>query len=52
MVQVQQDNRDADPITQTFFLDRQRFWTRFTGFTTYAASAIVVLLILMWYFLV
>ena len=52
MAQVQQETRDADSITQSFFVDRQAFWGRFTSFTTYAAIAIVVLLVLMWYFLV
>lgn len=52
MAQVQQETRDTDPITQSFFVDRQAFWIRFTRFTTYAAGAIVVLLILMWLFLV
>ena len=52
MAQVQQETRDADPITQSFVVDRQAFWNRFTSFATYAASAIVVLLILMWFFLV
>ncbi len=52
MAQVQQETRDADPITQSFFLDRQAFWNRFTSFATYVAGAIVVLLILMWFFLV
>ena len=52
MVEVQQEARDADPITQSFVVDRQKFWTRFTGFTTYAATAIVILLCLMWFFLV
>ncbi len=52
MAQVQQENRYADPITQSFFVDRQAFWMRFTSFATYAAGAVVVLLILMWLFLV
>ncbi len=51
MAQVQQENRDADPITQSFFVDRQAFWNRFTSFATYVAGAIVVLLVLMWLFL-
>lgn len=52
MVQVQQETRDSDPITQSFVVDRMAFWDRFTSFTTYAGLAIVVLLILMWFFLV
>ncbi len=52
MAQVQQETRETDPITQSFFVDRQAFWTRFTRFVTYVGGAIVVLLILMWIFLV
>lgn len=52
MAQVQQENRDADPITQSFFVDRQAFWKRFTSFTTYAAGGVVLLLVLLWLFLV
>ena len=52
MTQVQQETRDTDPITQSFVLDRQAFWNRFTNFTTYVAGGIVILLILMWLFLV
>jgi hypothetical protein len=41
------------PVTEEAFLaDRQKFFTEFTGATTYAAGAIVVLLILMAIFLV
>ncbi len=52
MAQVEQKTRDADPITQSFFVDRQAFWGRFTSFTTYAAGAVVLLLVGMWLFLV
>lgn len=52
MAQVQQETRDADPITQSFFVDRQAFWNRFTSFATYVAGGIVILLFLMWFFLV
>lgn len=52
MAQIQQETRDSDPITQSFVVDRQAFWNRFTNFTTYVAGAIVVLLVLMWVFLV
>ncbi len=52
MAQVQQDTRDTDPATQSFAVDRQAFWGRFTQFTTWAAGGIIVVLILMWFFLV
>lgn len=51
MAQVQQDNQDADPITQAFVVDRQAFWNRFTGFTQWAVLAIVALLIGLWLFI-
>ena len=51
MAQVQQDNGDADPITQAFIVDRQTFWNRFTTFTLWSVIAIVVLLIGMWFFI-
>lgn len=50
MAQVQQDNGQVDPITQSFIVDRQAFWGRFTSFSTGAAVAIVVLLIGLWLF--
>ena len=52
MVQVQQETREVDPITQSFFVDRQAFWKRFTSFATRVAIAIAVLLVLLWFFLV
>ena len=52
MAQVEQETREADPITQSFVVDRQAFWNRFTSFTTNVAIAIVVLLVLLWFFLV
>ena len=52
MAQIQQENRETDPITQSFVVDRQAFWNRFTSFTTYAGGAVVLLLVLMWIFLV
>lgn len=52
MAQIQQETRDSDPITQSFVVDRQAFWNRFTSFSTYATGAVVVLLVLMWVFLV
>lgn len=52
MAQIQQETRDSDPITQSFVVDRQAFWNRFTSFSTYVAGAIVLLLVLMWIFLV
>ena len=51
MAQLQHENRDADPITQAFIVDRQTFWNRFTSFTVRAVVAIAVLLVLMWLFL-
>ena len=50
MAQVQQDDRDVDPITQSFIVDRQAFWGRFTGFTSGAVVVIVLLLIGLWLF--
>ncbi len=50
MAQVQQDNQDADPITQSFIVDRQAFWNRFTGFTTNVVIGLAVLLVLLWWF--
>ncbi len=50
MAQVQQETQDVDPITQSFIVDRQAFWTRFTGFTTRAATVVVVVLIGLWWF--
>jgi hypothetical protein len=50
MAQVQQDNPDVDPITQSFIVDRQAFWGRFTSFTTGAAIAVAALLIGLWLF--
>ncbi len=51
MAQVQQDSQDADPITQSFIVDRQTFWNRFTGFTTKAVVAIAILLVFLWLFI-
>ncbi len=50
MAQVQQETQDVDPITQSFIKDRQAFWTRFTGFTTYAAVVVVLILLGLWWF--
>lgn len=50
MAQVQQDNRDADPTTQAFVIDRQAFWNRFTSFTLWSVIGIVVILIALWLF--
>ncbi len=50
MAQAPQNNTDVDPITQTFIVDRQNFWKRFTGFTTGAVIAVIVLLIGLWLF--
>lgn len=50
MAQVQQDNGQVDPITQSFIVDRQAFWTRFTSFTTGAVIVVVLLLIGLWLF--
>lgn len=38
-------------IDDAFVADRQAFWGRFTGFVTYAAVAVAVLLVLLAYFL-
>jgi hypothetical protein len=38
-------------IDEAFLADRQAFWGRFTGFVTYGAIAIAVLLVLMAIFL-
>ncbi len=51
MAQVQQDNQDVDPITESFIVDRQTFWNRFTSFTSWAVVAIIVLLVGMWLFI-
>ncbi len=51
MAQVQQDNQDVDPITESFIVDRQTFWNRFTGVTTNAVIGIVILLVLLWWFI-
>jgi hypothetical protein len=41
------------PVTEEAFLaDRIRFWDAVTKFMTRVAGALVVLLILLWYFLV
>ncbi len=46
-------NAPTGPVTEEAFLaDRVRFWDSATKFGTYVAGAILVLLILMWYFLV
>ncbi len=50
MAQITQDNGNVDPITQSFIVDRQTFWGRFTSFTTGAAVVVVLLLIGLWLF--
>jgi negative regulator of sigma E activity len=50
MAQVQQEHQEVDPITQSFIVDRQAFWTRFTRFTVNAVIAIVVLVVVLWWF--
>ena len=50
MAQVQQDNQDVDPITQSFIVDRQTFWNRFTSFTSGAVIVVVILLVALWLF--
>ncbi len=52
MAQVQQEVREADPITEAFVVDRQAFWNRFTQFTVWAVIAIIVLLVGLWLFVV
>jgi hypothetical protein len=43
----------AAPVTEEAFLaDRQKFFSEFTGATTYAATGVAVLLILLAIFLV
>jgi hypothetical protein len=41
------------PMTEeSFVADRKRFWGSATKFATYVAGAIVVLLLILWYWLV
>lgn len=42
----------ADEIDASFMAERRKFWSSFTGATTYATVAIAVLLVSMWLFLV
>lgn len=50
MAQVQQESREVDPITQSFIVDRQAFWNRFTGFTVRAVITVVIVLLGLWWF--
>ncbi len=50
MAQVQQESQDVDPITRSFILDRQAFWTRFTSFTFRTAILVVIVLVALWLF--
>ncbi len=53
MAQTPTNTTPLPAVTEDAFLaDRQAFWGTFTGFTTGAAIAIVVLLVLMVVFLV
>lgn len=51
MAQVQPETQDIDPITQSFIVDRQAFWNRFTGFTSRAVIVIAILLLGLWWFI-
>jgi hypothetical protein len=58
-IEMAEDRMARLPVTATgpeteeaFLADRQRFWLSFTSFTFWAATCIVILLILMAIFLV
>lgn len=46
-----QETSSGPDITQAFIADRQKFWSRFTSFTTGAVVAVVLLLVAMWFFI-
>ena len=50
MAQAQHESQDVDPITQSFIVDRQAFWQRFTNFTVYAVVIVILVLLGLWWF--